>query len=145
MPKHFTLKLLCGMLVISRNRDGCLVPPMDPAERSICWDCAPEPVPICVSPSNLPAVWTRSPLDLLGSDLSGRSLLENCQDKEFFCPKGFDPILKAQFSFLWGKLSMCTSVVVRSGRRAICGKWMRRDIGMWAPVCLCVLPRLLWV
>lgn len=89
MPKHFTLKLLCGMLVFSRNRDGCLIPPMDPAERSICWDCAPEPVPICVSPSNLPAVWTRSPLDLLGSDLSGRSLLENCQDKEFVVRRAF--------------------------------------------------------
>lgn len=91
MAKHFMLKLLCGMLVFSQNRDGCLVLPMDPAERSIFWDCAPEPVPICVSPSNLPAVWTRGPLDLLGSDLSGRSFLENYQDKEFVVPRALIP------------------------------------------------------
>lgn len=91
MAKPFTLKLLCGVLVFSQNRDGSLVPPLDPAERSICWDCAPEPVPTCVSPSNLPAVWTRGPSDLLGSDLSGRSHLENYRDKEFIVPRALIP------------------------------------------------------
>lgn len=91
MAKYFTLKLLCGVLVFSQNRDGCLVLPMDPAERSICRDCAPDPVPICISPSNLPAVWTRGPSDLLGSDLSGRSHFENYWDKEFVVPKALIP------------------------------------------------------
>lgn len=91
MAKPFTLKLLCGVLVFSQNRDGSLLPPLDPAERSICWDCAPEPVPTYVSPSNLPAVWTRGPSDLLGSDLSGRSHLENYRDKEFIVPRALIP------------------------------------------------------
>lgn len=91
MAKHFTLKLLCGMLVFSQKRDGCLVPHMDPAERSICWDCTPEPVPICVSPSHLPAVWTKGPSDRLGSDLSGRWHLQNYRDKEIVVPRALIP------------------------------------------------------